>query len=244
MYNNNYILKNVGYFQNYIYKYKDYVINKNVLAPFLLKDKSFIIYISNKEEEENITGICNFNNYTEFIELLDTSINKKIKELDVKNIKNISIIIKIWIYTEIATQRLKETAQKEFDKKLIKFQKVLDKLIDYKVKVSNNQQQYSRFLTDKILTKELKPVLHIKVRDEEMQQECLKHLLNLMSKKWQGVTYAIFKLWVHKTIKLYQDNYEHNDAWEITLKEKEFLKNNLDVERPTQWKTEAAIKNK
>jgi hypothetical protein len=38
-------------------------------------------------------------------------------------------------------------------------------------------------LVDKILTKELKPVLHIKVKDEEKQQECLKHLLNLMSKK-------------------------------------------------------------
>lgn len=87
------------------------------------------------------------------------------------------------MYKEISEQRKKETEQKEFDKKLIKFQKVLDKIIDYKVKTSNNQQEYSRFLTERILTKELKPVLHIKVRDEEMQQDCLKHLLNLMSKK-------------------------------------------------------------
>lgn len=29
-----------------------------------------------------------------------------------------------------------------------------------------------------------------------------------------------FKLWVHKTIKGYQDNYEHEDAWEIKVKEK------------------------
>jgi hypothetical protein len=38
-------------------------------------------------------------------------------------------------------------------------------------------------LTEKILTKELKPVLYIKVKDIEAQDECLKHLLNLMSKK-------------------------------------------------------------
>lgn len=95
MYNKNYVIKNIGYFQNYIYKYKDYVINKNVLEPLLLNDKCFIIYISNKDEEENITGICNFNNYLEFIELLDNNINKKLKELNITNIKNVSIIIKI-----------------------------------------------------------------------------------------------------------------------------------------------------
>lgn len=95
MYNKNYVIKNIGYFQNYIYKYKDYVINKNVLEPFLLNDKCFIIYISNKDEEENVTGICNFNNYLEFIELLDNNINSKLKELNITNIKNVSIIIKI-----------------------------------------------------------------------------------------------------------------------------------------------------
>lgn len=213
MYNKNYIIKNVGYFQNYIYKYKDYLINKNILEPFLLKDKCFIIYISYKDEEENITGICYKNNYLEFLKLLDEIINKKLKELSIKDLKSLLIIIKIWMYKEIVERRKIETAQKEFNKKLIRFQKVLDKLINYKVKVSSNQQEYSRFLTDKILTKELKPLLHIKVKDEEMQQDCLKHLLNLMSKKWQGVTYTTFQIWVHKTIKVYQDNYEHNDAW-------------------------------
>jgi hypothetical protein len=130
------------------------------------------------------------------------------------------IIIKVWLHQEISERRKVETAQKEFDKKLTKFQKVLDKLIVYKVNVSSNKQEYSRFLTDKILTKELKPVLYLKVQDEENQQKCLKHLLNLMSKKWQGVSYNTFKSWMHKTIKLYQDNYEHNDAWEIVIKEK------------------------
>jgi ribosome-associated translation inhibitor RaiA len=98
------------------------------------------------------------------------------------------------MHKQIAECRKIETAQKEFDKKLTRFQKVLDKLINYKVNVGCYKQEYSRFLTDKILNKELKPVLHIKVKDEEMQQECLKHLLNLMTKKWVGVSYSTFKL--------------------------------------------------
>lgn len=218
MYNKDYLLKNVGYFQIYIYKYKDYLINKNILEPFLLQDKYFIIYISYKDVEYNITGMCYFNNYSEFLNLLDNKLNQHIK--NISNIKNILISVKIWIHKEISEYRIKVTAQKAFDKKLIKFQKVLDKLIVYKVKTSNKEQEYSRFLTDKILTKELKPVLHIKVQDEDLQQECLKHLLNLMSKKWLGVSYNIFKVWMEKTIKIYQDNWEHDDAWEIKEKEK------------------------
>jgi hypothetical protein len=87
------------------------------------------------------------------------------------------------MFKEIAAQRKAEKDKKEFIKKLIKFQKTLEKLIIYKVNVSKGSQEYSRFLTDKILTKELKPVLHIKIIDEDMQAECLTHLLNLMSKK-------------------------------------------------------------
>jgi hypothetical protein len=41
-----------------------------------------------------------------------------------------------------------------------------------------------------------------------------------MSKKWKEVTFYTFKYWMHKTIKMYQDNYEHNDDWEIEIKEK------------------------
>jgi hypothetical protein len=90
MYNKNFVLKNVGYFHNYTYKYKDYLINKNILEPLLLKDKCFIIFITHKNFEENITGICYFNNYTEFLNLL----NNKIK-INEKNISNTYIIIQI-----------------------------------------------------------------------------------------------------------------------------------------------------
>jgi hypothetical protein len=96
MYNKNYILKNVGYFQNYIYKYKNYLLNKNILEPFLLENKSYIIYIMYKNGfEENLTGICYCNNYSEFIELLETCISKKLMQLDSKEINGISIIIKV-----------------------------------------------------------------------------------------------------------------------------------------------------
>lgn len=220
MYNQNYIIKNVGYFKNYIYKYKDYVLNQNILEPFLLKDKYFIIYISYKNNiEENVSGICFFSEYSDFIKLVNESLSNKFNNLNIKELNN--IIIKVWMYKEITAFRKAEIEKKEFEKKLLKFQKVIEQLITYKVNVGLGKQEYSRFLIDKILTKELKPVLHIKVMDEEMQAECLKHLLNLMSKKWVGVKFDVFKLWVYKTIQLYQDNYEQNDLWEIKVNNKE-----------------------
>ena len=219
MYNKNYIIKNVGYFQNYVYKYKNYLVNKNILEPFLLENKSYIIYIKYKNGfEENLTGICYFTNYIEFLKLLECKLAEKVMLLDNKEINGLFIIIKIWIYKQIALQRQIKRDQEIFNKKLIKFQKVLEKLIDYKVRTNNGQQEFSRFLTDKILTKELKPVLHIKVIDEDMQIECLKHVLNLMSKKWPGITHDKFKYWIKRTIKLYQDNLEHDDKWEIEKK--------------------------
>jgi F0F1-type ATP synthase delta subunit len=69
-----------------------------------------------------------------------------------------------------------------------------------------NNKMFSRFLSERILTKELKPVLHIKVKDTEKQEECIQHLLNLMSKKWLNVTHDIFKLFFHRAIKVHQDN--------------------------------------
>lgn len=224
MYNKNYIIKNVGYFQNYVYKYKNYLVNKNILEPFLLENKSYIIYVKYKNGfEENLTGICYFTNYIDFLNLLDCKLSEKVILLDNKEINGLSIIIKIWIYKQIALQRQIKRDQEIFNKKLIKFQKVLEKLIDYKVRTNNGQQEFSRFLTDKILTKELKPVLHIKVIDEDMQIECLKHVLNLMSKKWPGITHDKFKYWIKRTIKLYQDNLEHDDKWEIEVKNKKSL---------------------
>jgi hypothetical protein len=147
-------------------------------------------------------------------------ISKKFKQLDAKEISGISIIIKVWIYKQIALERKLKREQEEFNKKLIKFRKVLDKLIDYKVRTSNGLQEYSRFLTDRILNKELKPVLQIKVIDDEMQVECIRHVLNLMSKKWPGVTHTKFKYWIERTIKLYQDNFEQDDKWEVELQKK------------------------
>jgi len=87
------------------------------------------------------------------------------------------------MYRPISIERLRIRAQVAFDKKLLKFETVINKLIDYKVKVGEGKQLFSRFLTEQILTKELKPVLCIKVKDTNAQEECLKHLLNLMTKK-------------------------------------------------------------
>ena len=47
--------------------------------------------------------------------------------------------------------------------------------------------------------------------DTISQEECLQHLLNLLSKKWTGVKADTFKFYFHKAIKGYQDNYEHKD---------------------------------
>jgi hypothetical protein len=96
MYNINYTIKNIGYFQNYIYKYKDFLINKNLLDPFLLKDKSYIIYICLKNGiEYNLTGICYFIEYIQFISLLNESLNDLELKLNIKSNEINTIIIKI-----------------------------------------------------------------------------------------------------------------------------------------------------
>lgn len=216
-YNIKFSIKHVGYFKNYIYTYKDYLINKNILNPELINNKIGIIYITYKNNvEEHLTGIIYFdffNDYSDFISFTENIISLKINTLDVKEIKNLLIVIKFWIYKDIFNERLIAAAQKEFDKKLAKFQKVVNKLVEYKINASKGTLEYSRFLAERILTKELKPVLHIKVVDLESQDECLKHLLNLLSKKWVDVKADVFKFYFHKAIKIYQDNYEHNDAW-------------------------------
>jgi hypothetical protein len=94
-YNYNYIIKNEGYFENYIYKYKDYLLNKNILEPFLLKDKYFIIYIITKMQEENITGLCDYEDYKNSIEVIKEKIEEKIKEINKKDLRTMLIIIKI-----------------------------------------------------------------------------------------------------------------------------------------------------
>lgn len=218
IYNINFTIKCVGYFKNYIYSYNDYLINKNILSPELINHQIGILYIGykNNNDEENLTGIIYFDffkSYNDFINFVEAQIIIKQSNLNIKEIKNLLIIIKIWIYKDIFNTRQIISAQKEFDKKLIKFQKVVNKLVEYKVNASNGVLEYSRFLAERILTKEFKPVLHIKVKDPEDQEECLKHLLNLLSKKWVGVKTDTFKFYFHKVIKQYQDNYEHNDAW-------------------------------
>jgi hypothetical protein len=69
-YNKNYVKKLIGYFQHYIYKYNDYIINKNILEPELLKGRIGIIYLKNKTLDENITSILilgNFSSYKSFV---------------------------------------------------------------------------------------------------------------------------------------------------------------------------------
>ena len=95
-YNKNYILKNIGYFQNYIYKYSVYISNKNILDPFIIQNKICIIYLSFKNNiEENITGIEYILNYDYFLFLLDTKLKIKEKEYSEKELRSVSIIIKI-----------------------------------------------------------------------------------------------------------------------------------------------------
>jgi hypothetical protein len=97
--NKNYIFKNVGYFHNYIYSYADYAINKNILEPDLIKYKAGLLCLSYKKTglEENITGILYFNEYDEFVNLIDNELQLKLKSLslDTKDLKGLSIIIKL-----------------------------------------------------------------------------------------------------------------------------------------------------
>jgi hypothetical protein len=217
IYNTNYIIKSVGYFNNYIYTYKDYAVNKKILSPALISNQIGILYIIYKNKiEENLSGILYFDffyDYNNFVDFVDSNISAKLSNIDMKEIKHLLIVIKIWIYEDIYIQRRIDTSQKEFDKKLLKFQKVVNKLVEYKVNTSNGTAEFSRFLANQILTKELKPVLHIKVQDEIEQEDCLSHLLNLLNKKWPGVQAVVFKDFFHKAIKQHQDNFEHKDMW-------------------------------
>ena len=52
-YNTNFILKRVGYFDNYIYNYKDYMINKKILNPTLINNQIGIIYVIYKDKTGN-----------------------------------------------------------------------------------------------------------------------------------------------------------------------------------------------
>jgi len=225
--NTNYVLKDTGYLRNYIYSYSDYLFNTKVLNREVIKDRTGLLYFNHKTKLVNellITSILYFNDktYNEWVFFMEKIIISKLRELELeftKQLKGLKVILKLWLFRDISNLRAEIKAQEKFDKKLLRFQKVVNKLVDYKVETANNKM-FSRFLSERILTKELKPVLHIKVVDAEKQEECLKHLLNLMSKKWHNVTHDIFKLFFHRAIKMHQDNWEHNDAWYIKIKEK------------------------
>jgi len=189
-YNINYILKDIGYFKNYIYKYNDYLSNFKILNPEILKDNIGILYFNHKTKlvkEMHLTSILYFNDktYNEWLFFINKIIISTIEQLELyKELKNLLVVIKIWLFREKTKILNAIKAKEKFDRKLLRFQTVVKKLIDYKVDTSVNYKLlFSRFLTEKILTKELKPVLHIKVKDEEKQEECLNHLLNLMSKR-------------------------------------------------------------
>ena len=169
-FNLNFTIKNIGYFKNYIYTYNNYLINKNILSTELINHKIGILYIAykNNNSEENLTGIIYFDffkEYNDFINFVDNQIAMKQSKLNVKEIKHLLIVIKIWIYKDLFNERQIIAAQKEFDKKLFKFQKVVNKLVEYKINTSTGVLEYSRFLAELILTKELKPVLHIKIKN-------------------------------------------------------------------------------
>lgn len=229
-YNINYTLKDNGYFKNYIYKYSDYLFNTKLLNPEILKDKVGMLYLNHKTKlikEMHLTSILYFNDksYNEWLIFLSKIISSNINQLNYnKELKNLLVVIKIWLFRDITILRSEIRAQEKFDKKLIRFQKVVDYLVEYKVTTSENYKLFSRFWTEKVLTKELKPVLHIKVEDEDRQEECLKHLLNLMSKRWYNINPFLFKNYLHNAIRTHQDNWEHGDAWEI-VNNKKIIKN-------------------
>lgn len=224
--NTNYVLKDTGYLRNYIYNYSDYLFNTKVLNREVIKDRTGLLYFNHKTKLVNeflITSILYFNDktYNEWVFFMEKIIISKLREFKfTKELKGLKVVLKLWLFRDISNLRAEIKAQEKFDKKLLRFQKVVNKLVDYKVETANNKM-FSRFLSERILTKELKPVLHIKVVDADKQEECLKHLLNLMSKKWHNVTHETFKLFFHRAIKMHQDNWEHKDAWEI----KEKIKN-------------------
>lgn len=188
--NTNYVLKDTGYLRNYIYSYSDYLFNTKVLNREVIKDRTGLLYFNHKTKLVNellITSILYFNDktYNEWVFFMEKIIISKLRELELeftKQLKGLKVILKLWLFRDISNLRAEIKAQEKFDKKLLRFQKVVNKLVDYKVETANNKM-FSRFLSERILTKELKPVLHIKVVDAEKQEECLKHLLNLMSKK-------------------------------------------------------------
>lgn len=223
--NNNYVLKDTGYLKNYIYSYSDYLFNTKVLSREIIKDRIGLLYFNHKTKlisEFMITTILYFNDktYNEWTLFMEKIITKKLKEFKfIKELKGLQVVLKLWLFRDISNRRAEIKAQEKFDKKLLRFQKVVNKLVDYKVETANNKM-FSRFLSERILIKELKPVLHIKVKDAEKQEECIQHLLNLMSKKWLDVTHDTFKQFFHRAIKVHQDNWEHKDAWHIKEKKK------------------------
>lgn len=229
-YNINYILKDTGYFKNYIYKYSDFLYNFKLLNPAILKDKAGILYLNHKTKivrEIHLTGILYFNDksYYEWLFLIRKIISSTLDTLNYnKELKNLLVVIKIWLFRDISILRSEIKAQEKFNKKMLRFKKVIDYLVEYKVITSVNYKLFSRFWTEKVLTKDLKPVLHIKVVDEEKQQECIQHLLNLMSLKWENINPKKFKDYIHRAIKVHQDNWEHNDAWDL-VEVKKLVKN-------------------
>lgn len=227
-YNENFVLKIEGYFYSYIYKYSDFISNIKVLNPVMIRDNWGIVYLTHKTKlvkEIHLTNILYFNDrdYKDWIHLLGEVIlySNILKFGYTKQLNNLLIVFKIWTFRKITEDRIKQSALEKFNRKLIRFQTIVNKLIDYKVTTSANYRKlYSRFLVERILTKELKPVLHIKVEEPEHQDECLLHLLNLMSKKWDNINRDSFKRWFINAIQTHQDNWEHNDAWEININNK------------------------
>lgn len=98
-YNINFILKRVGYFDNYIYNYKDYIINKKILNPALINNQIGIIYLIYKDKtEENLSGILYFDffyDYNDFVKFVEDVIYLKLNIIDIKELKNLSIVVKI-----------------------------------------------------------------------------------------------------------------------------------------------------
>lgn len=220
-------LEKNGYFFNYILKYKDYKLNYNLNDfinfinnnIFVMKNNNcgIIAFRDKNKVETYVTSILYFDTYTsiELCTLFENIIVNYTQNLTVKELNNLSIVIKVWIYINITVERIEAAAQLQFDKKLDKMRQIIHKIIDYKISCHIGNKEYSRYWVELILNKELKKVLFIKVKDVIRQEECLKHLLNFISKKWAwpNLNFVLFRDIICNIIKKYQDVFDFNDAW-------------------------------
>lgn len=201
-FNQKFIFKKEGFFHKYIYKFIDYLNNYNIGNEELLKNKKFTIFLVIKKNliVKNISlGYISSKNYKTYLHLIsfiyESLINIiKINNIIVAEIKELNLYI--WEFEEIWNQKLEKMKNQENKKKLKKFHICIQKIINMKFSDS-----YSTYHLQNLL-KELKKYLFLKISLELNQEECIKHLFNLI-KSWRGNDKILLEQWIIKTIEKY-----------------------------------------